>query len=94
MSDQEGHGEHRGLGKIVYSAEPAEVRADREDLSGAEDEIDEAAEESFPASDPPGFASGAAEKIAPTDASSAAAGPTPAGEEAATAKNGRTERAR
>ena len=50
--------ERAGLGKVIYSVDDKadkptqrEVRADQEDLR-------EADEESFPASDPPGFAGG------------------------------------
>jgi hypothetical protein len=50
--------ERAGLGKVIYSVDdqtdeptPREERADQE-------EVREAVEESFPASDPPGFAGG------------------------------------
>ena len=58
MSGKDDDQERRGLGKIVYSKEPSEVREERLDTSGPTDAIEEASEESFPASDPPSFAAG------------------------------------
>lgn len=49
----------RGLGHVVYSTEPKEVREDRIDDSDVPDVIEEASEDSFPSSDPQGYSRGA-----------------------------------
>ena len=67
----------RGLGKVVYSNEPDDVRRERKDDTGPTDEIKEASKESFPASDPPGYATGAGKDVSVAPDSQAAAGDHP-----------------
>jgi hypothetical protein len=61
--------EPRGAGHLVRTTVPKSVRERRHHPSGPVDEVTEASEESFPASDPPGFAEGHAEPVGtePTD---------------------------
>jgi len=74
--------EQRGLGKIVYSNEPDEVREQRKDTADATDEIKEASKESFPASDPPVYTTGAGQDVSIAPDSQAAAGDHPPHSEA------------
>jgi hypothetical protein len=49
---------HAGLGKVIYSVdEKTEEPSEREEQA-EQAQVREAVEESFPASDPPGFAGG------------------------------------
>ncbi len=55
----QGSEDKRGLGEVVYSTEPDDVREERVDDSDATDVIEEASEDSFPSSDPQGYSRGA-----------------------------------
>ncbi|MBA3449738.1 MAG: hypothetical protein H0T18_00840 [Chloroflexia bacterium] len=48
--------ERAGLGTIIYSTDQAPAQDDSSDQQVDNAEVTEAIEESFPASDPPGFA--------------------------------------
>jgi len=78
VDEDTGQGERRGLGKVVYSQDPAEVREERVEVTGADDDVEEASEESFPASDPPAYAKGHAEdaRISPGSQAETEAGPS------------------
>jgi hypothetical protein len=49
-----------GLGKVIYSVDDKKAEASPEEKNAEEREVEKAVEESFPASDPPGFNKGAA----------------------------------
>ena len=50
--------ERVGLGKVVYNVEANEPTASNQEQPEETAELEEADQESFPASDPPGFAGG------------------------------------
>ena len=47
-----------GLGKVIYSVDDAAPQPTKDEEEEDQAEVREAVEESFPASDPPGFAGG------------------------------------
>ena len=55
MTDQT---ERAGLGKVIYSVDEKIEEPTKRDQRADQAEVREADEESFPASDPPGFAGG------------------------------------
>ena len=56
MSDETGRA---GLGKVIYSVDDKTEEPTQQEERTEQVEVREADEESFPASDPPGFAGGA-----------------------------------
>ena len=52
--------ERAGLGKIIYSVEDESSAEAKQEGREANADVTEASEESFPASDPPGYAGGTA----------------------------------
>ena len=51
--------ERAGLGKVIYSVDDKADESTQREERADQAEVREAVEESFPASDPPGFAGGA-----------------------------------
>jgi hypothetical protein len=50
--------ERAGLGKVIYSVDEKSDEPTQREERAEQEEVREADEESFPASDPPGFAGG------------------------------------
>ena len=50
--------ERAGLGKLIYSVDDKTEEPPRHEERSEQAQVQEAVEESFPASDPPGFAGG------------------------------------
>jgi hypothetical protein len=59
--------ERAGLGKVIYSVDDKADEATHRDERLDQAEVREADEESFPASDPPGFAGGACAETEQTE---------------------------
>ena len=54
--------ERAGLGKVIYSVDEKTDEPTQREERADQEEVREADEESFPASDPPGFAGGTCSK--------------------------------
>jgi hypothetical protein len=54
--------ERAGLGKVIYSVDETSDESPQHEEQADQAEVQEADEESFPASDPPGFAGGSCSK--------------------------------
>jgi hypothetical protein len=59
--------ERAGLGKVIYSVDDKADEATHREERADQAEVREADEESFPASDPPGFAGGACAETEQTE---------------------------
>jgi hypothetical protein len=59
--------ERAGLGKVIYSVDEKTDEPTQREERADQEEVREADEESFPASDPPGFAGGACAETEQTE---------------------------